>query len=514
MSNVKYFVIEKGILTKYMGGGGNVTIPDGVTGIGEGAFAWCESLTNITIPDSVTSIGNDAFQVCKSLTHISLPNSVKTIGAEAFVFCENLTDVIIPEGLESIGNGAFRGCKKLADDDGYVIRNGILFDYFGNSEDVTIPESVVIISGGAFLNNTELRSVNIHEGVKHIGNYAFSRCRNLKTISISNPETSIGYKAFYGCKGLADKKGFVIYKGVLQDYLGSGAVVKIPKGVTEICDSVFSNNEKLTSVTIPDTVTSIGSKAFNNCINLETAVIPDSVRAMGAEVFRSCSRLTAITLPKGLTSIEDSSFDICKSLSSVSIPSSVTAIGERAFGGWCCLSNVSIPESVTHIGEQAFEIKTPVNWVKSPIIPSYSTFPSTGFALLLCGEKKGYYAFTSKSDKDNISDYVKNGRWNQYDMELINNGPDYKYKVPARLIGALGRLLDPVELTDDVKALYIELLNKYAKKLVPIAEESGCVDVIKDLFSLNILDAKTEKAVKKLLAASKSAEIAALADKV
>ena len=199
---------------------------------------------------------------------------------------------------------------------------------------------------------------------------------------------------------------------------------------------------------------------------------------------------------------------------SVSIPSSVTSIGERAFGGWCRLSNVSIPESVTHIGNQAFEITTPVNWVKSPIIPTYSFFPSTGFALLLCGEKKGYYAFASKSNKDNINDFVNTGLWNQYDMDLLNNGPAYKYKVPARLIGALGRLLDPVELTDDVKALYIELLNKYAKKLVPIAEESGCVDVIKDLFSLNILDAKTEKAVKKLLAASKSAEIAALADKV
>ena len=399
-------------------------------------------------------------------------------------------------------------------DDGYVIRNGILFDYFGNSGDVTIPESVVIISGGAFLDNTELKSVNIHEGVKHIGHYAFSRCRNLKTISISNPETSIGYKAFYGCKGLADKKGFVIYKGILQDYLGSDTDVTIPKGVTEICDSVFSQKDKMTSVTIPDTVTTIGREAFNDCRNLETAVIPDSVRTMGAEVFRSCSSLTAITLPEGLTSIEDGAFDCCKSLTSVSIPSSVISIGERAFGGWCRLMNVAIPESVTHIGEQAFEIKTPVNWVKSPLLPTFSTFPSTGFALLLCGEKKGYYAFASKSNKDNISDFVKTERWNQYDMELINNGPDYKYKVPARLIGALGRLLDPVDLTDDIRELYIELLNKNAKKLVPIAEESGCVDIIKDLFSLNTLDAKTEKAVKKLLAASEKPTIAAIADKI
>ena len=190
-------------------------------------------------------------------------------------------------------------------DDGYVIRNGILFDYFGNSGDVTIPESVVIISGGAFLDNTELKSVNIHEGVKHIGHYAFSRCRNLKTISISNPETSIGYKAFYGCKGLADKKGFVIYKDILQDYLGSDTDVTIPKGVTEICDSVFSQKDKMTSVTIPDTVTTIGREAFNDCRNLATAVIPDSVRTMGTEVFRSCSSFTLAQITEFIAAAQE-----------------------------------------------------------------------------------------------------------------------------------------------------------------------------------------------------------------
>ena len=65
MSNTKDFVIKKNILTKYKGAGGNVIIPDGVTGIGDSAFFRCDNLTSVTIPDGVTSIGDSAFFLCR-----------------------------------------------------------------------------------------------------------------------------------------------------------------------------------------------------------------------------------------------------------------------------------------------------------------------------------------------------------------------------------------------------------------------------------------------------------------
>ena len=69
------------------------TIPDSVTTIGYGAFAYCSSLTSVTIPDSVTTIGAWAFRGCSSLTSVTIPDSVTAIGIYAFYNCSSLTSV-------------------------------------------------------------------------------------------------------------------------------------------------------------------------------------------------------------------------------------------------------------------------------------------------------------------------------------------------------------------------------------------------------------------------------------
>lgn len=67
-----------------------LVIPDGVTKIGNSAFAFCDGLTSVSIPNSVTSIGIASFADCYSLTSVSIPNSVTNIGQFAFVFCDSL----------------------------------------------------------------------------------------------------------------------------------------------------------------------------------------------------------------------------------------------------------------------------------------------------------------------------------------------------------------------------------------------------------------------------------------
>jgi hypothetical protein len=92
---------------------GEITIPSGVTSIGDGAFENCSGLTSVTIPNSVTSIGDSAFYYCSGLTSVTIPNSVTSIGSSAFSGCSGLTSVTIGNSVTSIGDSAFYGCCGL-----------------------------------------------------------------------------------------------------------------------------------------------------------------------------------------------------------------------------------------------------------------------------------------------------------------------------------------------------------------------------------------------------------------
>lgn len=87
-------------------------IPKSVKSIGKWAF-YKNSLTNIDIPEGVTSIGQLAFAYCKSLKGVVLPNSVTSIGQEAFRLSSEIQEFVIGSGVTSIGTKAFYGCDKM-----------------------------------------------------------------------------------------------------------------------------------------------------------------------------------------------------------------------------------------------------------------------------------------------------------------------------------------------------------------------------------------------------------------
>ena len=60
-----------------------VVIEPGITSIGSYAFALCSKLTDVTIPDTVTNIGNGAF-ISSGLKSAEIPGSVASIGEYAF----------------------------------------------------------------------------------------------------------------------------------------------------------------------------------------------------------------------------------------------------------------------------------------------------------------------------------------------------------------------------------------------------------------------------------------------
>ena len=222
------FLVENGILKKYTGAGGDVIIPDGVTGIGDWAFCLCKSLKSVTLPDSVLSIGKRAFDSCRSLTEVNLPRgiieigdyafsectslksitipeSVSSIGDYAFSECTSLKNIIIPDSVASIGKGAFSECPKLADAKGFSVVNGVLYGYYGTAGDIVIPDGVKVIDERVFNGMEFLTSIKIPDGVAAIKALAFNGCRSLTRIDIPETVKRISiplYGTFYGCSNM------------------------------------------------------------------------------------------------------------------------------------------------------------------------------------------------------------------------------------------------------------------------------------------------------------------------
>lgn len=185
----------------------SITLPDGLTSIGDYAFFQITGLTTMTIPNSVTDIGESAFERCSCLTSLTIPNSVTSIGDYAFLFCYGLTSVIIPNSVTSIGDQAFYGCSGLTT---VTIPNSVTsignaaFASCTNMTSLTIGNSVSSIGGFAFHECFGLTSVTIPNSVTSIGNATFEECNSLKTVTIGNGIKTIGSQAFASCKELTD----------------------------------------------------------------------------------------------------------------------------------------------------------------------------------------------------------------------------------------------------------------------------------------------------------------------
>ena len=180
--------------------------------------------------------------------------------------------------------------------------------------------------------------------------------------------------------------------------------------------------------------------------------------------------------------------------SSVLIPSSVESIGTLAFGRCEFLKQIVLPKSrIADLNCHVF------SRCKAAVLATDS-------------DSVSFWAYSTKENSDNFTDFVQTGKLRKYDLELINNGPVYKYTMPARLLGMLGRVLEPIDLSESTIQIFMEYLTKNAKKLVPIAEEFRCPEIIKAAYENGIINSKNEKAIRKLLAESKVPRIAALTD--
>ena len=220
------FFVEGGRLVAYTGAGGDVTVPDGVSVIGEAAFRNCVTLTSVTLPSGVTEIEPNAFEGCAGLARIVLPETLRSIGPRAFKDCAALKAVALPRQLETIGEYAFQNCAKL--------------------EGIEIPESIRQLGGilrsdeqHIFLGCTSLKSASLPEGVSVLGRCMFSGCTALEELKLPSTLTAIESGALAGCTALQQ--------------------LTIPVGVQTIASDAFAGCTQLAAVV------SYGSAAEAHC---------------------------------------------------------------------------------------------------------------------------------------------------------------------------------------------------------------------------------------------------------
>ncbi|MDD3162074.1 MAG: leucine-rich repeat domain-containing protein [Bacteroidales bacterium] len=423
IDGVLYSMDKKTLVAYPAAKGAEYVIPEGVTIVGRGAFAYDTLITSVTIPESVTKLTRGAFYECHALNAVNIPSEVTEIEQSVFYECQSLTSLAIPQGVTSIGPYAFYGCSSLTS---LIIPQGVTsiayeaFAFCTGLVSMTIPSGVKLIDEDLFYECSGLTSVSIPDSVTSIGSYAFSGCKALTSIELPDSLTTIGEYAFFECKSLNSIfiPASVTYIGV-DAFTDCKALIKF--GVAEdniffssVSGVLFSKNKdtllvypnaKATMYDIPDGTKAIKNEAFVRCVNLATVSLPATLTSVGDFAFSGCDALTQFVvanensffstvdgvlfsknedtlraypnakatnydIPTGTTAIGKTAFCEMNSLTAVHIPSTVVWIGEGAFAYSKLLSSVNLPSGITSLEVATF---FDCSGLKEMVIPSSVT---------------------------------------------------------------------------------------------------------------------------------------------
>lgn len=395
----------------------SITLPAGVTKIGDAAFSSCEALANVNFMDGITYIGNSAFKGCKQLTNAAFTSGSQLtyIGDEAFA-SSGLTEIVIPKKVTNLGRSAYNKCASAKSIHYYAeklenvswvsspflgvgsMTSGTTLILGGESMPVKHLQSFLfqsITSDPINIVSVEFLNVQIattEAGSPLFGNQVFERLTSLKTIGFHDSCNigKIGASAFLGCTALG--------------------AIELPASVKTIEDSAFSGCTSLHDINTGN-VAYFGASAFKDCVSLysvDLSGVTDNANIQN-NAFSGCTRLIeavstltftdaektakglsgvnivtysgiiiegefifsdstkndlisyvgdaeVVNLPAGNYSIHERAFSGNTKITQVNFGTAdVSGVGAYAFSGCTALTGINIPATVNTIGAHAFD---------------------------------------------------------------------------------------------------------------------------------------------------------------
>lgn len=262
-----------------------VTLPYGMTEIGDSVFNNCTRLTEVVGFNNLQYVGNSAFASCHYLNVTTLSNIIE-YGDWAFSNCFNIISIDLTNTTK-IGKSVFFGCENLST---VSLANSALkeipekaFQFCESLESVDSFNNITKIGERAF-NGTKLQSLNITGELKEIGKEAFYRCTELIEIVLPNSVSKIGKSAFKECTSL---------ETVVAPYIGRTR------------DSFLAGFDYVFDSTVVASITLTDTKEIRDCTlsgaeNLVSLFISANTQKISEQAFKDSPYLTRVFVPSGL----------------------------------------------------------------------------------------------------------------------------------------------------------------------------------------------------------------------
>lgn len=241
--------------------------------IGSEAFWHCPSIQKITIPDTVTTICNMAFADCSNLTTVTGGKNVKILENAVFKNCTKLTSIgNIGQNLKRLGSIVFENTKWFENQkDGIVYLGKIAYCYKGNmpkNTTLTFKNGTYAVSSGfisehnstTHFEQPNLVKVVLPKSCKFIGSEAFLNCTNLKSIDLGGAE-------------IAENEAFIS---------NACETITLPSTMRIIGDDSFTS-KVLKTVNLNDGLQYIGEGAFFSMGKIKNMTVPASVTYIGVQ---------------------------------------------------------------------------------------------------------------------------------------------------------------------------------------------------------------------------------------